>query len=102
MGTMVNATNSEAKSEMITETDRLWAMRPAMPVANIMGKKTATVVRVEAAMAMPTSEVPLRAASVGLSPSCRWRKMFSMTTTALSTSMPTPSARPPRVIRFRV
>jgi len=73
MGTMVRATKSDASRAMITETARLCAMRPAMPVANIMGKKTATVVRVEPEMARPTSDVPLRAASVGAIPSCKWR-----------------------------
>ena len=50
-----------------------------------------------------TSEAPTAAASSGLQPfSSRLRTMFSRTTMALSTIMPTPSARPPKVIWFRV
>lgn len=59
------------------------------------------VVNVEAVIAPATSDVPRTAASVGE----RWfssmfRKMFSMTTMALSTSIPAPSASPPSVMMF--
>jgi hypothetical protein len=56
-----------------------------------------------AMMAAATSLAPFTAASRGPSrSSARRQKTFSSTTTELSTIMPTPSARPPRVIRFSV
>ena len=65
---------------------------PAMPSTKMMGRNTATVVRVEAATAPPTSVVPATAAAVRSRPSVRLRWMDSRTTMALSTSMPAPSA----------
>ncbi len=60
------------------------------------------VVRVDAVMAAPTSLAPSTAASSGPRPSSRKRKMFSKTTMALSTSIPTPKARPPKDIKFKL
>ena len=64
----------------------------------MMGPKTEIVVRVEAVIAPWTSSAPRAAASRGLAPSCRCLKMFSRTMIELSTSIPTPSARPPRLM----
>jgi len=76
---------------------------PETPRTKMTGRKITSVVMVLAMMAGPTSRVPSTAADDGESPaSVRRRKMFSRTTMELSTIMPTPSARPPRVIRFRV
>ena len=61
-----------------------------------MGKKTATVVSVEASTAPPTSPVPRIAASIRPSPSSLHRNMLSNTTIELSTNIPMPRARPPR------
>ena len=59
------------------------------------GTKTQMVVREEASTAMPTSPLPVRAASSAERPSSeRRRKMLSRTTTAGSTSMPTASIMP--------
>ena len=56
-----------------------------------------------AMIAVPTSRAPSTEASSGVSLfSLRRRKMFSSTTMELSTIMPTPRARPPRVIRLSV
>ena len=60
------------------------------------------VVKVDAIMAPPTSAVPLMAASFTETPCSICRKIFSTTTIALSTSIPAPNARPPKVIIFRV
>jgi len=60
------------------------------------------VVSVEATTAPDTSRVPMRAASCRLRPDWRWRTMFSITTIALSTIIPMPRARPPKVIWFSV
>ena len=65
-----------------------------------MGKKTATVVSVEATTAVPTSDVPRTTARSGSSPSSRQRAMLSTTTMPESTSMPMPRASPPRLMMF--
>ena len=75
-----------------------WSLNswPATPVMNTIGKNTATEVSVAAVTARATSAVPRRAASRRSMPCSRLRAMLSSTTTALSTSMPTASAMPPR------
>ena len=73
-----------------------------MPSVNMMGANTQTVVRVEAIMAPPTCLAPSTAAFFTECPFCRSRKIFSITTTELSTSIPTPSARPDRDMIFSV
>ena len=56
-----------------------------------------------ARMALATSLAPSTEAVMASSPySLRLRKMFSRTTTELSTIIPTPRASPPRVMRLRV
>src|SRR2546423_1296449 len=50
--------------------------------------KTAISDRVIETMVKPISLDPLSAASIGLRPSSRWRTMFSITTTASSTTNP--------------
>ena len=67
-----------------------------------MGRKTTMVVRVEEVIAPLTCEVPCMAASFTDIPVSRSRKIFSMTTMALSTSIPAPSASPPKVMIFRL
>ena len=69
---------------------------------NNTGTKTAIVVNVEAVIAMPTSFEPTTAASINGAPSSLCRKMFSSTTMPLSTNMPTPNARPPKLTVFNV
>ncbi len=73
-----------------------------MPPAKRMGKKTATVVKVEAMTAMPTSRAPSTAAFMGGRPRSRWRWIFSSTTMESSTILPMPSVSPPRVITLMV
>ena len=68
-----------------------------------MGKKTTTVVRVEAVMEREISAAPpIQASRPRLLPSALWVKMFSSTTMELSTIMPTPMAMPPRLIMLSV
>jgi hypothetical protein len=100
MGTKVRATTSDVASEKTTDSARSPKTWPAIPVTNTIGRKTATVVSVEAVTAPPTSRAPRTAARVGESPSSRQRKTDSMTTMPLSTSMPIPSASPPSDIRL--
>jgi hypothetical protein len=75
-----------------------------MPRTKIRGRNTTTVVRVLATIAEATSSVPstapLTASPWRLPSRSRW--MFSSTTIELSTSMPTPRARPPSDTRFSV
>ena len=67
-----------------------------------MGRKTTTVVSVDEVIAPLTCEVPSMAASLTDIPVSRSLKMFSITTMALSTSIPAPSASPPKVMMFRL
>ena len=91
-----SATSREASSEKTTVSAISPNTCPAMPSTNTMGKNTAIVVRVEAKTAPPTSETPRMVAALRSSPSSWQRKMLSSTTIELSTSMPIPSASPPR------
>ena len=77
-------------------------MIPAIPLMKMRGRKTASVVSVLATMAAATSLLPCFAASKGATPDSLRRCTFSMTTIALSTSIPTPSASPPSVMMFSV
>ncbi len=67
-----------------------------------MGRKIATVVAVEASNAPYTSVGPCSAASSGPTPFSRKRMMFSSTTMAASSVMPTANARPAREITLSV
>ena len=64
------------------------------PPMKIRGRKTTTDVMVARATASPTSRTPRTAASRGARPRPRCRAMLSMTTTALSTSIPMPRVSP--------
>ena len=66
----------------------------------MIGPKTEMVVRVEAVIAPWTSSPPRAEASADGTPASRCRKMFSSTMMELSTSIPTPSAIPPRLMMF--
>jgi hypothetical protein len=64
-------------------------------VPTMIGANTMTVVAVPAITAVPTSRTPFSVALKGFSLSiARCLKMLSVTTTALSTSMPMASIRP--------
>jgi hypothetical protein len=98
----VNATTSEARIEI--DTVSAWSLKScaAKPSTNTTGRNTATVVKVTPTSALPTSAAPRPAAVKASSPSSLRRWIASSTTTALSTSMPTPRARPPRDITLRL
>ena len=72
------------------------------PARKNSGTNTATWVSVEARIADQISSLPSMAAWRGDLPMSMWRCVFSSTTMAASTIMPTPSARPPKVIVFSV
>ena len=101
IGTNRSATTKEANSENTTAKAKSPKIWPATPSTNTMGKNTATVVKVEAVTACATSRVPDTAANRRSEPCSRWTWMFSRTTIALSTSIPTPRARPPSDIKLR-
>jgi len=100
MGIRVSDTSRLALSEKVTVS--AWSAKScrATPSTNTMGRNTQMVVSVEAVTAMPTSEAPFMAASKTPRPSSRNRWMDSSTTMELSTSMPMPRARPPRLMMF--
>ncbi len=100
MGIKVSATNRDIKREKVMVRPIALNSSPAIPDTYTIGRNTAMVVKVEAVIASPTSFAPSSAASTASSPSSRCRKIFSNTTIELSTSMPTPKERPPRVIIF--
>ena len=66
---------------------------PAMDFMKAIGTNTHTLVSVDAMMATMISEVPLRAASFGSSPSLSFSLMFSSTTMEFVTSKPTDDER---------
>ena len=72
------------------------------PVRNSSGMNTATWVSVDARIAAQTSSLPSIAARSRDLPISRCLCVFSSTTMAASTIMPTPSASPPKVIVFSV
>ena len=96
------ATARDASSDSTTVKAMPSIRRAASPSTNSTGRKTTQVVSVLATIAPATWPVPLAAASSGESPAPRRRYMDSTTTMALSTSMPTPSASPPRVTTLRL
>ena len=101
-GMRKTATASEASSDSTTVKAMPSISLAASPSTKSTGRKTTQVVRVLATIAPATWPVPLAAASRGESPTPSRRYIDSTTTMALSTSMPTPSARPPRVTTFRL
>ena len=102
MGIIVKATTNEATiaNAMVKISSR--KKSAANPVISRKGKNAANVVSVEAAMAELTSLVPLDEASTASLLSLWWREIFSNTTIALSTNIPTPKASPPSDMILRV
>ncbi|MPM66817.1 hypothetical protein SDC9_113729 [bioreactor metagenome] len=74
----------------------------ASPAINKMGKKTETVVSVDAMTASPTARVPAAAALRGSMPAARQVKMLSKMTMELSTIMPTAMTSPASETIFKV
>ncbi len=101
-GVKVSATIREMVNEKQIVTTISLNSSPAKPGTNNTGTKTASVVKVEAVIAIATSVVPFDAASLKPSPSSRWRKTLSSTTIELSTSMPIDNANPAIEIIFNV
>jgi hypothetical protein len=100
IGTSTIAATSDARSEKTTASAWSRKIWPAEPSTKTIGRNTTTVVSVEANTLRPISRVPFTAAWNTPSPSSRRRVTASRTTIELSTSMPTPSARPPKDMTF--
>ena len=94
--TVIEMMSEHSKANDTTQANCLKVCAETPPM-NSTGTNTATVVNVDAVMAVATSPLPSTAARFGSRPSSRWRKMFSSTTIELSTNMPTPSASPPKL-----
>ncbi len=101
-GTTVTATNSDIVSEKMMTIESCLKRMLENPARKNSGTNTATWVSVEARMADQISSLPSIAAVTRSLPISRCRCAFSSTTIDASTIMPTPSARPPKVIVFSV
>ena len=101
-GTRVSATSSEATmaAEMVAISSL--NKRPTRPPMKRNGSTAARLVVVDATMALLTSAAESTAAFSGALPSRWFRYTFSSMTMVLSTSSPTPSASPPRVMMLMV
>ena len=73
---------------------------PAMPGMKATGTNTAASVAEVAITAVPISSAASRAASRGVLPMPRWRTMFSISTIASSTRMPTTTDSASSVMMF--
>ncbi len=101
-GTMVSDTSSDATSAIVTVSAKGRKSSPTSSATNATGRKTATVVRVEAVTAPATSRTASRTARVRSTPGCRCRLMFSMTTIESSTTRPIAIVSAARVMTFSV
>ena len=90
-----------SKYEIATATDSVTPNcrknLPMTPVMNATGRKIAMTASVAASAANVISLVPSLAARTRSLPISAWRKMFSITITASSTTRPTASDRPSSV-----
>ena len=72
IGTRVSAAAREQSSAKVTTRDSCWYITPARVLrVKMSGRKTTSVVRVLAVMAVPTSSLPFTAAASGSSPPSR-------------------------------
>ena len=66
IGTKVSATTTDAISAYIMVKERFFIMAPVVPPMSAIGRNTATVVSVEAIIAMETSFAPISADSAAV------------------------------------
>ena len=85
----MRATTSEKKTAIAAVQPNCTKNLPATPPMKAVGRKTAISVKVVAMTASPISSAASRAACSGVLPMRRWRVMFSISTIASSTRMPT-------------
>ena len=85
----VNDTSIDTATAKLTVSPNWKKKRPTMPFMNATGTNTARIEDVVASTARKISAVRVRwPPSSALSPSSRWRWMFSITTIASSIRMP--------------
>ena len=89
----MRATTSEKNTAIAAVQPNCTKNLPATPPMKAVGRKTAISVKVVAITARPISSAASIAASKGVLPIARWRMMFSISTIASSTRMPTTSDR---------
>ena len=92
-GLSTNATKSDDERTMISVTGRYLMKLPTIPGQNISGKNAASVVAVDEIMGIAISLVPFLTAFSLFTPCSIIRYTFSITTMALSTSIPSASTR---------
>ena len=91
IGVSTRATISEAITASAAVQPNCLKNLPAMPLMKAVGRNTAISVKVVAITASPISSAASIAACIGVLPMRRWRTMFSTSTMASSTRMPTTS-----------
>ena len=104
-GFIIKATTSEAASVKMSMVGKYTINRPMIPGQKSKGKKGASVVSVPANTGMNTSPAALLVAiSIGILPfpSTKIRCVFSITTMASSTIIPSPNNRANNTIKLRV
>src|SRR6056297_3882500 len=99
---MVSATNTDTISAKEIVSARSLNNKPAMPGTNRTGKNTTSVVSVLTTTGVATSCAPFTDEVRPSSPSSLNLKIFSRTTTALSTTSPTARVSPDREIMLRL
>jgi len=89
IGVRVSETSIETRIVTDTVIPNSRNRRPTIPPIKNNGMNTAMSDRLIDKIVKPISPAPFIAAAVGLSPSSRWRSMFSSMTIASSTTKPT-------------
>ncbi len=102
VGTSVRDRRYEASMAKTTASANGTNRNLATPVRKNMGTKTMQMHSVETKAGTAICDAPSRMACFSSLPMARLRSMFSISTVASSTNMPTASASPPRVIRLKV
>ena len=102
IGIRVKAINEETVSEKEIVSAKSLNKNPAIPGTNRMGKNTTSVVKVETTTGTATSLAPKIEAVFRSEPSSRNRNMFSNTTTASSTTIPTARVKPDKEMILRL
>ena len=85
----VSDTTTDTTIAAVTVMANSWNSRPTMPLISNSGMKTAISDTLIDMTVKPISRAPLIADCSGVVPASRWRKMFSTTTIASSTTKPT-------------
>ncbi len=88
IGVRVSETNAETRIVMARVMANSRNSRPTTSLMNSSGMSTAISETVSDMMVKPICSLPLRAASIGPSPSSMKREMFSIITMASSTTKP--------------